>query len=693
MGQLDDVVDFIERDQRSIYRNRPIYLTGSAGRFSAYDDDVWDLSPLVPLLQQKAIRVSFRTVPLNYRPVAKAFAFALLVEDPPEGESRWAPASVAHYVRGFRDIAKILVKLDVQRLSDIDNSTYEALLSRMTNSAGRLSVSSRRALVLLYLYRDLVKGDRLAADPRPHLRQFRVARLERSENSTARISEELLIPLISWATAFVRDLSGDIITARSEYITTRLGHPKFIESVGLANGHEQLMKVLERYRTRGLKLPGHPPLDGQPPVIYYAMLASQSRCSMDVVQRFASRDLAAAIAELGVDDDAYLMMTPTGRLDGELWTNRIRFWDVPNLIDNLYAACYILIAFYSGMRDAEVKHLERGCLRTVTEAGMPDRFEVTSRTFKNRRDPSGDIATWVVGQPAALAIKALESIAPEQSAYLFTKTYYKRNWMQDRHEYSRRGSNVIQAHNLTNKQIATFQEWVRTYCAETGRENTIPLIGGQSQSVSTSRFRRTIAWFIARRPGGSIAGAIQYQHLSIQMFEGYAGTSRAGFRAEVESEAALLRGESMIEMINEHKHEQLTGPARNEAMERMEKFGRAAARFPGLVAENEDQVRQLMAEADPMIYAGTYVTCIFDASRAVCVKGRREDAPNLGRCDPLGCANVALSESNRSNWQKQVEQIDVLLVGETDLAPHVEAQLKKARATVIQKFGVSANAT
>ena len=50
----------------------------------------------------------------------------------------------------------------------------------------------------------------------------------------------------------------------------------------------------------------------------------------------------------------------------------------------------------------------------------------------------------------------------------------------------------------------------------TGSANKLPW------RLKSSQFRRTLAWFIARRPGGSIAGAIQYRHLSIQMFEGYA---------------------------------------------------------------------------------------------------------------------------------------------------------------------------
>ena len=44
------------------------------------------------------------------------------------------------------------------------------------------------------------------------------------------------------------------------------------------------------------------------------------------------------------------------------------------------------------------------------------------------------------------------------------------------------------------------------------------------------------------------------------MFEGYAGASDSGFRAEVESEQALARGEHLPAMIDRHEHTALTRP-------------------------------------------------------------------------------------------------------------------------------------
>ncbi|MET9694515.1 hypothetical protein ABZY81_39945 [Streptomyces sp. NPDC006514] len=102
---------------------------------------------------------------------------------------------------------------------------------------------------------------------------------------------------------------------------------------------------------------------------------------------------------------------------------------------------------------------------------------------------------------------------------------------------------------------------------------------GKPWNLTARQFRRTLAWYIARRPGGVIAGAVQYRHLDIQMFEGYAGTSDSGFRAEVEAEQSMQRGEHLLALTTDHQHD-LSGPAAYEAPARLADFhqrtGRAA---------------------------------------------------------------------------------------------------------------------
>jgi hypothetical protein len=106
----------------------------------------------------------------------------------------------------------------------------------------------------------------------------------------------------------------------------------------------------------------------------------------------------------------------------------------------------------------------------------------------------------------------------------------------------------------TNTNLNELVDWINAYGAAHNRADSVPLVRRQRWRLSTSQFRRTLAWFIARQSGGTIAGTIQYRHHSIEMFEGYAGTSDSGFRGEVEAEQALERGERLLAIIDNHEH-------------------------------------------------------------------------------------------------------------------------------------------
>jgi hypothetical protein len=191
----------------------------------------------------------------------------------------------------------------------------------------------------------------------------------------------------------------------------------------------------------------------------------------------------------------------------------------------------------------------------------------------------------------------------------------------------------------------------------------------------------TLAWFIARRPGGAIAGAIAYRHLSVQMFEGYAGTSESGFRAEVESEQALARGEHLLAMTDAHQQTDLTGPSAAEAARRLEEFA-DHARFGGTVITDRHRLKRLIDRQDPAVYPGTYVTCVHDHAKALCQKRRDasgRDRPDLGTCRPLQCRNVALTGDNITAWTDEIHRIDQRLAARPPLPPLLEHQLRERR--------------
>ncbi|HEY4853074.1 MAG TPA: hypothetical protein VII22_19980 [Streptosporangiaceae bacterium] len=331
----------------------------------------------------------------------------------------------------------------------------------------------------------------------------------------------------------------------------------------------------------------------------------------------------------------------------------------------LQTACYILIAYLTGMRDSEIKHLTRGCVTTERDsAGTTYRWKITGLAFKGEATTCGVRATWVAGHPAARAV--LEQLQPAGQMLLFARLPYR--------EGTRPGSSAaVLTTAATQQALADFTAWANGYCAAAGRAGTIP-IPGTGEPLTTRQFRRTLAWHIARRPGGAIAGALQYRHHAIQMFESYAGTSASGFRAEVEAEQAIARGEHLLAMTDQHQHH-LTGPAAAEAAARLSAF----AGFAGQVTTDSRRIARLMDSHDPAIYPGEYVTCIYSHPRALCA---HSDGPDLGTCQPLRCRNAAFTPANRDALRAELARIDASLTRAPALPPYLQHTLTARRQDI-----------
>nr|AGS49716.1 hypothetical protein [uncultured bacterium esnapd14] len=120
----------------------------------------------------------------------------------------------------------------------------------------------------------------------------------------------------------------------------------------------------------------------------------------------------------------------------------------------------------------------------------------------------------------------------------------------------------------------------------------------------------------------------------------------SGFRAEVEAEQALQRGEQLLAMIGAHEHHDLTGPAAAEGSRRLQQLGTGIG-FTGSVITDQRRLLRLMNRNDPAVYPGTYVTCVFDKTKALCQRGQ-DNRPDLSTCRPVSCRNVALTLANHA---------------------------------------------
>jgi hypothetical protein len=647
---------------------------------SRFGDDVWVLTPAIHQRHLRRITLDFRTLPIRFRLVAKELFYLLLTGDlPPECASIRTITTIRSYFSFARSFLRWVDQRQAAALSTLTTADFEEFERRLASERICKEVRQQkwRAARLFWLCRAKLTTDRLTFDPAIFLAEDGQAGGSRSrrgsENTTDRIPEPVHAPLLVWALRWVDDFADDVLRACSEWsvLFARGKASRSRRKQPMVNREipERLTAVLAQYRADGRPLPGH---HG---AVNLSHLAREVDCTRAALCQSRSVQIQQAAEDLGIDDGIYLWTEVRGRLEGQPWLEKIPYGGVELLARLLQTACYIVVAYLSGMRDSEVKHLQRGCLTVWRDdSGQVVRRRVTGLAFKGEHDPTGVSATWIVTAPVERAIRVLEALQPSSQRYLFAVLPTSRQYLNDR-------TAQVTVTAATNHDLVLFARWITGYCAAYGRADGIPHVQGREWRLSTRQFRRTLAWFIARQPGGVIAGAMQYRHLRVQMFEGYAGTSDSGFRAEVQAEEAIARGEKLGDLIVNHEHHRLRGPAAAEAEARLTEFERHV-QFHGKVVNDDKRMKRHMDRHDPHVYPGRFVTCAHHADRALCWRGDGEDGPSLPDCVPLRCRNVALTAENVDAFVGYLATIDRMLANGDALAPYVRHRLEQRRVEI-----------
>lgn len=678
-------------DDVFVFHNRPLRDGASLQDTARFQDNSWPLAPVTLQRHERGLMLHFDTVPARYRLAVKLLCYVLLSGDRPPGEPCPTIASVLGIFYKVRTFLTWLEQRPARpprttppRIGELTGGDMEDYQRHLlaTYRGDQYRRSHRSAVRYLWRYRQVLGEHAFPFDPN-HVPGWSETTYRRPvENTTDRIPEQVHGPLLVWALRFIDDFAPDILAALDAWRTLR-GPGHGISHVGQGRNSglmDDLRAYLDDHVAQNRPLPGY---RGKP---NYHLISLQLRCADQSLRRH-QKTIDTAAAAVGLAPYGRVDIPITGRIDGQPWLDDIA---VETTLDNglsilsrmLQAACYIVIAFLSGMRDSEVKHLRRGCLTVQQdERGVPYRWTVASLAFKGENDPTGVPATWVVGAPAARAITILEQLHQPGVDWLFGA-------LRVVHGISPSGRTGTATLTLaaTNRQLNRFITWINNYCAARSRIDAIPLIDGRPWLLTTRQFRRTLAWFIARRPGGTIAGAIAYRHHSIQLFEGYAGTSESGFRAEVESEQALARGENLLAMIDHYEHEDLVGPAAREAARRLDHYG-DRARFQGIAITDRRRLQRLMKREDPAVYPGPYATCIYDHTKALCRQKQAlsgQTHPDLAGCQPLACRNVALTTDNIVAWHTERDHLEQRLTTRPPLPPLLHAQLQTRRDQIDQ---------
>lgn len=180
--------------------------------------------------------------------------------------------------------------------------------------------------------------------------------------------------------------------------------------------------------------------------------------------------------------------------------------------------------------------------------------------------------------------------------------------------------------------------------------------------LTTRQFRRTIAWHIANRPFGTVAGMIQYKHASVAAFEGYAGSSCSGFRAEAQRRLGQL--DDILDYFDARQGGASLSGRRRPGRPHAGRRRRGAGRLAG-------HRRRSSPPADPRsLHPGVLADCFFDPATALCLLGRASEAsePAIPLCQPTRCPNACITARHRPAWSQAADHARELLA-EKRLSP------------------------
>jgi hypothetical protein len=698
-----------ELDVRPVLASVPLKAGFDRGNLSRYGDAVWDLGPAV--FRENARRchvtVNFESVEhVGVREALREFLYARLNVDLPGHRKRLPPGSVRQVfnrARRFFEFARN--ELGVLNFNQVDQGVLDQYARHLKADRSRRPIIVAQLLEIpfdLRAYRDYLPSIGLSFEPWSERSPARVAgyRFVR-ENLTPRIPEQVITRLLSWSLRYVTMFAADIFAAREEMERLEAHCAALIQSdQGLERKQrrirqrQRLQDYFDRLRREGRGVPiwgtahngmtlCHPETGAVTPPVNSHLLhlhigidaVAEPRMHIQLLDG-APRLITAAVSELGVETggiDTPITILPE---TGNSWRPRFDAKALALEERMLQAAAYILCAYLSGMRDCEVQAMQRGCLSVArSEDGVIMRHRVRSMAYKGKSS-QGEPAEWVTIEPVAKAIDVLERLSFRAASarglttlwpVLATKSYCKDHLSAE----------IVRQLNRYRDHLNELFGTPEAPAVPNGPD-------GAPWRITTRQFRRTIAWHIANRPFGTIAGMIQYKHASVAAFEGYAGSSRSGFRAEVENERSLGQLDDLLTYFDERQAgATLSGPAATRISRTLDGISAELGPLPAMIADRA-RVRTMLASLARTLHVGILADCFFDPGTAVCLKqatSADNTAPLTALCQPTRCPNACITTRHRPAWARAAQQAKSLL-SEKRLSPLQRAALDQDLARV-----------
>jgi hypothetical protein len=204
-------------------------------------------------------------------------------------------------------------------------------------------------------------------------------------------------------------------------------------------------------------------------------------------------------------------------------------------------------------------------------------------------------------------------------------------------------------------RIERFVAWANALATDHGlRSEVIPSdpYGG----IGTARFRRTLAWHIARRPGGLVALAVQYGHMRTAVSGSYASRGRNGIDELLDVETLCAVADTVANLRDELESSGgVSGPSARHAI----KTATCGPFFAGTVI-NATTARRLAANGDVTLYENpnAFLLCRYRREQALCHRQGAADSPSLDRCSPSR-GNVVRTDQHAQQLRARADVMDL----------------------------------
>ncbi|MCW6512802.1 hypothetical protein [Lichenifustis flavocetrariae] len=621
-----------------------------------FGEQRWDLRCIDDMPNRPASAITFESFDEPHRNLAARELVASRLDKPlvsSRGGSvvrRHRPSTCRQALASLRQLHSFMDELGLASYAELTQDDLDLYLAHLAQQPGHLLGRARRLSILVWLWesREYLTGGGLKFDPFEGRTMNDVVSYKQPlRNTTPVVPEAVMGMILRWSLAYL-DFSTDIIKAKDCY----KGSYVVIDARG--SEASRFGRYVAGLRARGEGLPGiRNPRTG-PALGMISRCAGVSRAWFEKGE--GELAIIAAHSELGM---SFQCLGPTSVIPegcAAPWRAAMTIDEMKAECTNLLAACYIVTAYLSGMRDSEVQDLRRGCVKSELRSNGTVRYKVHGHIRKKK---CGEAVpkVWVVIEPVARAIEVLERLtatvyAQTSDPHLFVHAHY----MADRARRLSSNVNVVLRRFLSHCDKGLSPGLVYSGVGPSPNPHLGPVPDGPKGPwrLTSSQLRGTLAWHIGNRPFGLVAGAIQYGQACYTVFEGYCRQPASRFPDQVREAWLLGRIGDLTEGYDEFRRGiRPVGGAATRVEEFYLNYARVLGDLPGRVAD-EAEARRMMRSTAATVHVAPLNNCWFVERRAKCLEGLPLDerrAPAIGSCDPR-CPNACVGSRHVHPWQQ-----------------------------------------